>query len=77
MTSNYFDVTEDALDSWAKMAEDMSKVAFIAVVPSLLVEKNLEERIISSLGLTLLAITLLFLGLFLRNVRKNRLGGKQ
>lgn len=77
MIKTYFEVTEDSLESWAKMAEDMSKMAFIAVLPSLLVEKTLEERIISSVGLVLLAITLLFLGLFLRNVRKNRLGDKQ
>lgn len=77
MVKNYFDVTEDALESWAKMAEDMSKMVFIAVLPSLLVEKTLEERIISSVGLVLLAITLLFLDLFLRNVRKNRLGDQQ
>ena len=66
-------ITDDALIAWAEMLEDMAKMVFVAIAPTLIVlDTKLKDSIINSLALAGFAILLLFLGLVLRNVKHNR-----
>lgn len=66
-------LTDDALIAWAEMLEDMAKMVFVAIAPTLIVlDTKLKDSIISSLALVGFATLLLFLGLVLRNIKQNR-----
>lgn len=67
----FFKITVDSLDAWAKICDDLAKVAILAIPPSTLFEKSGNDSIMSTAFLFGLAIVLLSGGLFFRNIKLN------
>lgn len=62
-------IKEDSLDAWAKLTDDLAKVAILAIIPTFFAEQNLINQIISSVSLSIVALFQLSLGLILRNAK--------
>lgn len=66
-------LTDDALIAWAEMLEDMAKMVFVAIPPTLIVlETELKDSIINAISLGIFGTFLVFAGLILRNIKQNR-----
>lgn len=68
----YIKLTGDVLTAWAEMLEDMAKMVFVAIVPTLIFfDTKLKYGIIGTALMLGCAFLLVFFGLILRNIKHN------